>query len=97
MAAIVLKAVFEALKHICYHLLGSLFENVLEAALRKRRRKRKKARTNDLVTENYTECHTIRPCKTQAPHPVAGTCIILGEPLQEAVRVVIIIDDTPPR
>ncbi len=91
MAAIVLKAVSEALKHVFYHLLGSWFEKMLEAALRKRRRKRKKSRTKEFEAST-TECHTIRPCEPEAPHSVVGTCFILGEPLFGA-RVVILIDD----
>ena len=95
MAAIVLKAVFETLKHVFYHLLGTLFEQMIEAALRKRRHKRKKVRTKDLVKPDYTECYTIRSCDDLFEwKAVMGTCIILGDPIQ-GQRVVILIDEHP--
>lgn len=95
MATIVLKAVFEASKHIFYHILGSVFEQLLEAALRKRRKKRKKAHTKDLVP---AERHTIRSCSSPcALNPVVGTCIILGDPDPIGGRFVILIDDFRPQ
>ena len=94
MAALVLKAVLDILKHVSYHLLGTLFEKMIEAALQKRRKKRKKARTNDLVHADYTECYTIRSCESLSALKTSyGTCIVLGD-LLHGQCVIILIDET---